>query len=637
MSEQKLIIQLAQVSQSRARRQYLPYAAGLLQAHTLRHASDSTRYTFLPILFLREPVVDNLKKVLLADVIAFSAYVWNIEYSLALARAVKAQKPETLTIFGGPQVPDRAQAFLEAHPEVDVCCHGEGEEVFLDLLESLPDKDWSAIGGISWRDEAGQFHTNPQRPRKKELDEIPSPYLMGIFDDMMQNHAFEWTMLWETNRGCPFSCTFCDWGSATAAKVNRFGLERLKREMDWMGANQIEIVNCCDANFGIFPRDVDIAEYAVQVREKTGAPKILFIQGVKNATERSYQIQKKIIDAGMGSLVTLALQSVTPRTLKSIRRENISLDTYRELQHRFQKDGVNTYTDMLVGLPGETYDSFADGVDQVIREGQNHLIQFFNVYILPNAELAQPAYREEFGIRTVRLPYSEPLFPLTMEVQEWHEMVIGTHDLNPEDWRRVRVFAWWVEILYLHRKIMQIPILIIHHFTGISFRDLFEFYVMGTFQNTPLLSDLNLFLHNKARAIQEGEIEFCALTTEKESHWLTIPNYVFTGLRQPQVAEAFYADQFNALQQILEQHKTPVAPGLLKEILNLSRLLFLNFYSHQNFDLTLNSNFWEVYKALLRGDDIELKPERAHYRFQWTGPPHFDISVQKDVLKPSNH
>ena len=155
---------------------------------------------------------------------------------------------------------------------------------------------------------------------------------------------------------------------------------------------------------------------------------------------------------------------------------------------------------------------------------------------------------------------------------------------------------------------------------------------MGKFKNTPLLHDLNQFLHNKARAIQDGEIEFCALTTETESHWLTIPEFVFTGLREPQVAEVFYQDQLSALQQILTEHKHPVAAGLLNEILTLSRLLFVNYYTHQNFEVTLNSNFWEVYKALLQGEKQEIIPEKALYQFRWTGPPHFDISFKKHLL-----
>ena len=102
---------------------------------------------------------------------------------------------------------------------------------------------------------------NPNIDRVRDLDEIPSPFLEGAFDSIMAaNPSESWIGLWETNRGCPFRCTFCDWGSATAAKVTKFGEERLYREVDWFADKKIEYIFCCDANFGILKRDVDIAE-----------------------------------------------------------------------------------------------------------------------------------------------------------------------------------------------------------------------------------------------------------------------------------------------------------------------------------------------------------------------------------------
>ena len=76
----------------------------------------------------------------------------------------------------------------------------------------------------------------------------------------------------ETNRGCPFQCTFCDWGSATAAKVTKFEQERLDAELQWMADRKIQYVFVCDANFGIQKRDVEIAESVAKIKQKTGYP-----------------------------------------------------------------------------------------------------------------------------------------------------------------------------------------------------------------------------------------------------------------------------------------------------------------------------------------------------------------------------
>lgn len=626
MNKNNYVIQLAQIGQPRAQNQFLPYAAGLLQAFAMRHSRDASRYTFMPILVRRPPIHEQKPKLQIVDILACSCYVWNMQYSLELARAFKELNPDGLVIFGGPHVPDRAEEFLRQNPEVDVACHSEGESPFLEVLESLPTRQWEEIAGISYLQD-GKFFHRPPRTRRKNLEEIPSPYLTGVFDPLLKQKDMNWNVLWETNRGCPFSCTFCDWGSATASKVNPYALDRLKREIDWMAQHQIEVVNCCDANFGIFPRDREIAEYAAEVHNKTGYPAYLWVQGAKNVTERIFDVQKIIIDAGMDSMVTLALQSVTPAVLKAIKRENISLETFRILQHRFQKEGIKTYTDMLVGLPGETYDSYVSSVSQVIQEGQNNLIQFFNVYILPNAELAQPDYREEHGIETVRIPYTESYFPENTPVQEWHELLIGTRTMPKADWRRIRIFTWWVELLYIHRKMMQLPLLLIHSHFQISFRDIFEHYAEADFSQQPILDSLQKFLENKTEAIQRGEHEHCLLEQGGQKLWLTLPEFIFTGLKDPEIAWEYYAQQYFALQGLLRKHGKAIAPGLLQEILGLSFKIFVNYAVQQDFEMTLQANFWEVYQGALQGESIALKPETAEYSFRWTGPPKMELEV----------
>src|SRR5262249_15126352 len=143
------------------------------------------------------------------------------------------------------QVPDDPAGFLATHPWVDAVVHNEGEHTFLRLLERLPGRDWREIDGVSWRTSAREVGRPPNPPRLRDLSALPSPYLMGTFDRLLAEHpAHSWIALWETNRGCPFACTFCDWGSATAAKVIPF----VAGEPVHLA---IEFVFCCNANFGI--------------------------------------------------------------------------------------------------------------------------------------------------------------------------------------------------------------------------------------------------------------------------------------------------------------------------------------------------------------------------------------------------
>ena len=208
---------------------FLPYAAGLLEAYVSRHAPDPSRYAFRVPIFRRAPVEQHAAALDGVDVAGFSVYCWNFELSLAIARALKARRPRTLIVFGGPHVPDQGAPFLDAHPFVDVAVHGEGEATFLALLEGL---GRAGVDGITVRGADGRAETRPKPPRIKDLDRIPSPYLTGAFARVMAAHpALGWHALWETNRGCPFACTFCDWGSATASKVYQFSMHRVRAEI----------------------------------------------------------------------------------------------------------------------------------------------------------------------------------------------------------------------------------------------------------------------------------------------------------------------------------------------------------------------------------------------------------------------
>jgi radical SAM superfamily enzyme YgiQ (UPF0313 family) len=109
---------------------YLPHAAALLQTHAKKYSSDPSALEFLAPLYKRIPINQAVEHLIDADIVGFSTYVWNIRFSLALARELKRRRPDVLIVMGGPQVPDHAEAFLRGSPFVDLVCHGEGERTF---------------------------------------------------------------------------------------------------------------------------------------------------------------------------------------------------------------------------------------------------------------------------------------------------------------------------------------------------------------------------------------------------------------------------------------------------------------------------------------------------------------------------
>lgn len=611
---------LVQINNSFSNQNYLPYSVGVLQAYAQKHLKTPGQWEFLLPIYRRLPVEDAVLRLVQAEIVFFSTYVWNIRISLAIAKSLKQRHPETLIVFGGPQMPDRAEAFLRMHPFVDIGCHGEGENVFLALVESARSGDWRGLSGISFVGADGAFVSNPKGARLGDLSAIPSPYLEGVFDPLMNaNPDEQWLILWETNRGCPFSCTFCDWGSAVQSKVFTFSMERLRQELEWFARKKIEFVFCCDANFGILKRDLDLAQFAAETKRTYGYPRALSVQNTKNATERAYEVQKLLAEAGLNKGVTISLQSVDPTTLTSIKRQNISSESFQELQRRFTRDHIETYTDMILGLPGETYDSFADGVDRVIRNGQHNRIQFNNLSILPNAEMGDLEYQRRYGMVTVETKIVNihgALDEEEHEIYETQQLVVATTSMPAADWRRTRAFSWMAALLHFD-KILQVPLVVVHESCSVSYRELIEVFSEQTLDEFPVISEVRRFFLDKAEDIQNGGAEYC-----RSEAWLNIwwpaDEYILIKLCVEEKLEAFYREAEGVLRRFLAKAFLGMPPRLLGEAVVFNKSLLKQPFQTSDLDLELSYNIPELYTAAIRGELVPLVEQSNVYHIDRT-------------------
>jgi radical SAM superfamily enzyme YgiQ (UPF0313 family) len=616
---------LVQINNSFSGQNYLPYSIACLEAFIRANASNRARYQFLPHIYKRVPVSQAVDALMTADVVGFSTYVWNARISLEIARRLKTRRPEVLVVFGGPQVPDKPEAFLRAHPFIDVVAHNEGEQTLLQLLERFPQRDWGGFTGISYIDRGGAYQRAAPTPRFRELDQVPSPFLTGIFDGLMAANPEEnWIGLWETNRGCPFQCTFCDWGSATAAKVTKFEMFRLKQELDWFAKKGIQYIFVCDANFGIQKRDVEIAEHVAAIRRATGFPHGFSVQNTKNATERAYLTQKILSDAGLNKGVALSMQSLDPLTLKNIKRDNISLETYLELARRFSKDRVETYSDLILALPGETYESFCNGVNTLIEAGQHNRIQFNNLSILPNAEMGDPEYLKRFGMKVVVskiINIHGTAEEIEDDVQELQDLVVATDSMPEDDWRRVRTFCWMTAFLHFD-KLFQMPLIVAHEATGVSYRAMIEAFLKADAARYPVIAGVRDFFSGEARSIQSGGPEYVY-----SAEWLGIywpaDEYAFISLTVEKKLDPFYEEAERLMAEFLEQDGRTLPEGLLHDSVALNRALVSQPFLAEDLSIMTKYNVLAFCDAVRAGlperlipaaCTIEVRRSLAYYR-----------------------
>ncbi|MBA4373143.1 MAG: hypothetical protein C0402_09825 [Thermodesulfovibrio sp.] len=617
----RVTVGLVQINNSFSNQNYFPYSVGLLQVFAQKHLKEPERFEFSLPLFKRIPVDEATAKLQDAEVVAFSAYVWNIRLSLEIARQLKLLKPETLIVFGGPHIPEKssmAEDFLRSNRQVDLVCHGEGERPFVSILENLEARDWSPVPSVSYLDGANTFIRNIIAERTEELESIPSPYLEGLFDPLMENNpAEDWIALWETNRGCPFSCSYCDWGSATQSRVYSFDLARLHAEIDWFSRKNIEFVYCCDANFGILKRDLEIVNYMAANKKQYGYPKAFSVQNTKNSTDRTYRIQKDMADAGLNKGVTLSLQSLNPKTLRAINRENISLKTFHELQREFTRNGIETYTDIILGLPEETYPSFVDGVSTVIENGQHNRIQFNNLVVLDNAEMGDAEYQKKYGfvIRETKIINLHGSLTDSDDIYETQKLVVGTNTMPGNDWVRARVFGWMTALLHFD-KILQIPLIIAHKNCPVRFREMIGIFTDGAV-TSPVLSELHQFFTERALAIQQGGAEYTE-SAEWLNIWWPTDEYILIKLCTGGRLDAFYEEAAEALLSFLRNRGTEFSEELLKEAVTLNHRLIKMPFQCQDLQVRLTHNIWEVYQAALKGVSVPLEKGIYDYRIDRT-------------------
>ncbi len=337
----------------------------------------------------------------------FSNYLWTHGNSIPVSETVKRLSPDSITIHGGPDTPKYAQDgedYFAKFPHVDIIIRGEGEASAADTLDKLrsvigqenPDLSvLQSVSGITYR-YRGEIFRNPDRARIQDLDTIPSPYLTGLFDAYRGVPRLHATL--ETNRGCPYGCTFCDWGSATTSKIRKFDLERVFGELTWCSDMKVASVSQCDANFGVFERDVAIAEHVAYLKTTTGFPETFGGSYAKNSTRYLQKIIKVLADAGILAQGVLSLQTMDENTLSVINRSNIKVEKYDALANEMRNSNLQLSVELMMGLPGATLQSFIDDLQQCIDRDIQARIN--HTTLLVNSPMNSPDYRAEYEIET---------------------------------------------------------------------------------------------------------------------------------------------------------------------------------------------------------------------------------------------
>lgn len=398
------------------------------------------------------------------DVLMLSNYVWNEALSHYCFRVAKAANPNILTVLGGPNIslePERQLAYLSKYPYIDVYALGEGDFLAHAIVRTFMDagKSVRRLGAIGlpssvFRNPEGQAAIDETKPRHKQVEEIPSPWLTGIQDEFFDGKL---APMIETNRGCPFTCTFCVQGTRFYSKVHNFSVERMKEEITYIAKRirshspNMGTLRIADSNYGMYERDIEISGHIGQMQRDYGWPTFIDATTGKNRPER---IIKSVEQVGGALVLYQAVQSLDEEVLRKVKRQTIKLEAYKVLEVHMRGRGLRSVSDLILGLPGESLTTHLRALHQLL-DSNIHQMHNFQAMMLKGAELESLESRKmfKFDTRFRVLPKNYGVYN-DEKVFDVEEIIVATDTLPFEDyitcrkWHLVSSVFWndgWFE------------------------------------------------------------------------------------------------------------------------------------------------------------------------------------------------
>ena len=426
---------------------YLPFVSGILSANAKTDDLIKKNFNFKPFIFkpdTPENIINNYYDEK-PDIAVFSISMWNEQLSLKVAKILK-KNFNTLIVFGGPSCPHDPTDYFKENEFIDIAVRAEGEEAFNQILINyLNKKSFSKIANVSYREGNTCIINKENVSFNRDLDIYPSPYLAGEFDYLFKNlddHNYQ--IIIETNRGCPFLCTYCYWGrGGNNTKYKFHSLERVFAEIEWIAEKKIKYVFNADSNFGMHRRDIEIAKKLVEQKKKTGFPEKFRTCWGKNTSEQIFQIASLLNLYDLEKGITLARQTNSLEALKNVKRDNIKLESYGDLEKKFNLLKIPVYAEMILGLPGETNESWEEGLCEIIDKSINNHIFVYQAEIYPNTEFNEDYYRSKYNIKSKRTKLNEIHCSPRQQnwLEEYQEIVISNSSMSIDDWKKRNIFS----------------------------------------------------------------------------------------------------------------------------------------------------------------------------------------------------
>lgn len=384
------------------------------------------------------------------DVLGITQYVWNSELNLYMAQLIKNDNPDSLIVAGGPNLylsTEERFRYLKRYNFVDLCISYDGEIPFAKIIKRFIDGEKirhirknPPEGAYSIEPQSGKFvESKENMSRLDSLDVFCSIYASGFLNGLLDEgfHPFL-----QTQRGCPFGCTYCHTGDNYYSQVLFQSAKVFRQDMEYLGrrfAGQHNItLYLANPNFSLFKEDFEIARVIREIQDKYDWPKKIDVNSGKNLDK----LLKLLSILKYKFTPAIALQTLTPKVLINIKRKNISFKSFVVFQKKvIQYISKETATELILNLPQENKKSFLKTVALVLNSGVQHIV-IYTLMSLRGTRLASRSVAKKYGhvIRHRIVPrcFSEIN---GVKIFETEEVVVGTKDMPFEDYLDLRGLA----------------------------------------------------------------------------------------------------------------------------------------------------------------------------------------------------
>ena len=297
-----------------------------------------------------EQVFDEIYKKK-PDVLCFSAYIWNIEMIKGLCADLKKVLPETIFVVGGPEISFESESFLQKNSSIDILILGEGEETFLQLVLALENKEsLEKVNGLMINGEK-IIKTPPRREMPMELLPFPYPDIDALDGKILY---------FETQRGCPFSCSYCL--SSVSRKVRLMPMELVKSRLDIFLSHKVRQVKFVDRTFNADKNHaLEIWKY---LKEKDNGITNFHFEITANILNKEAIEFLKTVRPGLFQL-EIGVQSTNEETLKAVSRNPKTKELLEICKELDKPKNIHRHLDLIAGLPYEDFASFRKSFNDV--------------------------------------------------------------------------------------------------------------------------------------------------------------------------------------------------------------------------------------------------------------------------------